>query len=188
MMRCTTFPAALIAVTLAATWPLHGCAPRGNGPQVLAPAGSVAAFAPVSLRIHPLTPSDPSAGTKDASAIDKTRIVFHFELKDRFGDNVKALGTLRLELLKPGAGATPGIESRELTWDVTEFTDPDENYKRFDTPTRTYRVLLNAPRWVGETLADRTARDAPGWVKLRARFEPIGQQGQMFIDEYVLQP
>ncbi|MBX3382743.1 MAG: hypothetical protein KF864_04440 [Phycisphaeraceae bacterium] len=188
MMRCTTFPAAAVALAAISLLPLHGCAPRGNGPQVPAPPGSVAAFAPVSLRIHPLTHVDAAAGIKDATAADKTRIVLHFELKDRFGDNVKALGTLRVELLKPGSGATPGIESRELTWDVAEFADPDENFKRFDTPTRTYRVLLNAPRWVGDSLADRNHRDAPGWVKLRARFEPIGQQGLMFIDEYVLQP
>lgn len=184
MMRRTLFA----AVTLAAACLCAACATRSEGPRTPAPPGSVAAFAPVSLRIHPLTHVDAAAGIKDATAADKTRIVLHFELKDRFGDNVKALGTLRVELLKPGSGATPGIESRELTWDVAEFADPDENFKRFDTPTRTYRVLLNAPRWVGDVLADRTSRDAPGWVKLRARFEPIGQQGLMFIDEYVLQP
>src|SRR6187399_1229649 len=54
-------------------------------------------FAPATLRIHPLTHID----TGERSQHPQTQaceVVLHFELLDRFGDSVKGLGSLSVEL------------------------------------------------------------------------------------------
>ncbi len=140
-------------------------------------------FRPVTLRVHPLTHIDP------ARAGDKGLIILHFELKDRFGDAVKALGTLRIELDKPGGGATPGMETQELTWDIAELAEPQGNADRFDPATRTYRVVLAAPRWVTEwaSLPPAQRKDAPAWLRLRAVMKLAGEGQTMLEDDYVIQ-
>jgi hypothetical protein len=163
---------------------IGGCS---NPPKENTPGGSAATdpFRPVALRIHPLTHIDAARPTNP----DKAFIVLHFEMKDRFGDAVKALGTLSVELDKPGAGVTPGMESRELTWDVPQLADPQGNADRFDPPTRTYRVLLSAPRWVAEWAALPAAqrKDAPNWLRLRAVMRLVGEGDKVLDDEYVIQ-
>ncbi|MCX5691291.1 MAG: hypothetical protein NTV94_16135 [Planctomycetota bacterium] len=140
-------------------------------------------FRPTALRIHPLTHVDAASGTKE----DRCAIILHFELKDRFGDAVKAPGLLRIELAKPAQGALAGMESRELTWELTEFINAEENFKRFDVPTRTYRIALNAPAWVCEVVSKKTSRDSSvKWLKIRASIELPGT-GQVLRDEYVIQ-
>src|SRR5262245_58685520 len=115
------------AATLAGTLAIGaGC---GSQDSVLPPAAgseAVAPFGPVAMRIHPLTHIDVAARNKDGSVPDRTRIVLHLELRDRSGDSVKALGNLMVELLKPGSGVFPGMETHELTWDVPELADTDE--------------------------------------------------------------
>ena len=180
MGSCVLRPLWIPALLLACA----GC----TSPHPEGPPGSSAAtdpFRPVALRIHPLTHIDAAR----AGSPDKTSIVLHFELKDRFGDAVKALGTLSVELDKPGAGVTPGMESRELTWEVPELADPQGNADRFDPPTRTYRIVLSAPRWVAEWMALPAAqrKDAPNWLRMRAVMRLVGEDGKVLDDEYVIQ-
>lgn len=135
-------------------------------------------FTPASLRIHPLTHVDSLPDRPGGSCV----IVLHFELKDRYGDSVKAPGLVRVELAKPAQGALAGMESRELTWEMPEFINADENFKRFDSPTRTYRITLGAPSWVCQDAAARGTQ----WLKIRASIElPAG--GPVLRDEYVIQ-
>lgn len=157
--------------------------PSGKPSSELLASAEPDPFRPTALRIHPLTHIDAAAGTKQ----DRCAIILHFELKDRFGDAVKAPGLLRIELAKPAQGALAGMESRELTWELPEFINADENFKRFDVPTRTYRISLNAPNWVCEAVS-RKSRTESGvkWLKIRASIELPGH-GQVLRDEYVIQ-
>lgn len=180
-------PRAFIPWLAAACAPLGGCtfsdttepppATGGDAATLLAQA-EPNPFTPVSLRIHPLTHVDSLPGRPGGSCV----IVLHFELKDRYGDSVKAPGLVRVELAKPAQGALAGMESRELTWEMPEFINADENFKRFDSPTRTYRVTLGAPSWVCQDAGARGTQ----WLKVRASIELPGG-GHVLRDEYVIQ-
>ena len=113
--------------------------------------------------------------------------MLHFELKDRFGDAVKALGKLDVELTKPGVGIAPGMETREITWTVAELGSAEENFTRFDPPTRTYRIVLSGPKWIADWAmrSGDAKREGPAWLKLRAVMQLEG--GGILRDEYVLQ-
>lgn len=178
-MRCPALALSCILV--------FACAGCSTSPRADPPGSSAATdpFRPTALRIHPLTHIDAAR----PGAPDKAFIVLHFELKDRFGDAVKGLCTLSVELDKPGAGVTPGMESRELTWDVPELADPQGNVDRFDPPTRTYRIVLSGPKWVSDWVALPAAqrKDAPNWLRLRAVVRLVGEDGKVLDDEYVIQ-
>lgn len=144
-------------------------------------------FAPVAVRVHPLTHVDTAGVPADQSVL-----VLHVELKDRFGDTVKGLGKLKVQLYRPGSGTAPGLEKQELSWEVPDLANPEINASRFDQATRTYRLPLKAPRWV----ADWPNRSAAGesengrdWLKVRVVFTAIDADGsERFLeDEYVLQ-
>jgi len=152
-------------------------------------------FRPAMLRIHPLTHVDIAAaggvsdGKKDAPpAASPCRLMLHFELRDRYGDSIKALGKLHVEMANPAGNALPGMESSGLSWDVPEMIGADENFKRFDGPTRTYRIALNAPKWLADYFARPAAerKDAPRYFKLRVVFELPGTEGKYLLDEYVI--
>jgi len=137
-------------------------------------------FAPVSIRVHPLTHAEgPTAGGPP----DRGLIVLHYELMDRYGDVVKSIGKLRVQLYKPGASDT-SVERQELAWEVAALADPDENSMRFDRATRTYRIPLIAPAWV----AARRASGTTG-LKVRVVYTVIGPDAseRYLEDEYVMQ-
>lgn len=100
-------------------------------------------FAPDTIRVFPLTHVEAT----DAGA----QIVLHLELRDRWGDTVKATGQLRVRLYR-GAGGRGDLvgtarQRQELVWDV-DLTDLGLNAALFDPSTRTYRVVLgDLPAW-----------------------------------------
>ncbi len=162
-----------------------GCRGGGEaGGRGLVVTASTDAFAPVRLQVHPLTHVDRAqggSGTGDA-------VVLHLELKDRFGDAVKGAGRLAVMLYRPGLGVQPGLETQELKWDVAGFEDAASNSAMFDPATRTYRVQLAAPEWLGAALAS-TTQGAPNRFTLRAILTLRDERGQerFLSDEYVLQ-
>lgn len=91
------------------------------------------AFSAVSVRVHPLTHIDPQAGTNGNQVL----LLLHFELRDRFAEQVRDLGVLRVEFTAPG--------QQPISWDVPEMLDAGENVKRYDSSTRTYRLGLTLP-------------------------------------------
>lgn len=97
-------------------------------------------FAPVELRIHPLTMVQPAGPSGELLA--------HIELLDRYGDTVKALGVLTLELAVQAPGFTSDARpAQSRRWEV-DLRDPAASSRRFDRVTRTYRFRLEgAPRW-----------------------------------------
>lgn len=110
-------------------------APKPTGTSRSAGAGANgAAFEPVELRIHPLTRVRESA-TSTGSSVD-----LYFELLDKWGHGVKALGTLTVELRAIGAGG-----QREpfqvRSWTVA-LSEPGVNSAAYDRVTRTYHIVL----------------------------------------------
>jgi len=116
--------------------------------------------------------------------------VLHFELRDAYGDAVKGLGSLKVELYRLGTGVTPGIESQELVWDVPELRDVESNTLRYDRATRTYRVPLGAPRWVADWIAKAGVDpgSGPSWLKVRAVLNTGDEASENYLDdEFVIQ-
>jgi hypothetical protein len=173
LLACAACAAGLSGCTLSGGGANEPRAKSHQQPPALAEADPNP-FRAVSMRIHPLTHVDAQAG-------GPCTIELHFELLDRFGDSVKSPGVLRVELTKPASGSVAGMETRELSWELPELVDADENFKRFDTPTRTYRVPLVAPAWVGEMLAKKSAR-----LTIRASMELPGVERPV-RDDYVIQ-
>jgi hypothetical protein len=93
------------------------------------------AFEPTSVRVHPLTRLLSDAGRR--------RIELHLELLDAWNHEVKALGTVVVELYQiggPGADETGGPMQLRL-WTI-DLTDPDANSRPYDRVTQTYRLVL----------------------------------------------
>jgi len=112
-------------------------------------------FAPVTLRIHPLTRFFPPGETPDG------RIELYLELLDRWNDPTKALGDFVVELYAPGDG---GSERQVQRWNIP-LRDPDENAGVFDRVTRSYHLTLaDVP---GEVRSDRQ-------LAVRVRFTSAG--------------
>lgn len=158
-------------------------------------AGCEGPFAPVAMRIHPLTHIDaPGPGERG-----ETSLVLHMEVRDAYGDLVKGLGRLDVELARSAAGgvlpagvAGTGFEQTPaVTWVAAEMLDPTENSRRFEWDTRTYRVRLLAPAWVGQWMRDEKVRGGAA-AKLRLRVTlTSGSDGgarRVLQDVFVMEP
>ncbi len=131
------------ATVLAGLALVAGCTVSGTDPNEPPPTPGQAtldpdsiervAFAAATLRVHPLTHIDPLAGPKG----DQVLLMLHIELRDRYGEQVRDLGILRAEFTVPGQAP--------LSWDVPEMIGADQNMKRYDPSTRTYRLGLTLP-------------------------------------------
>lgn len=128
-------------------------------------------FEPVALRIYPLT-------RLERDDRGKPQLVLHTELKDEWGDTVKGVGALTVQLLRPQG--TPADDARaEVRWDVPLWSAED-NARHYDPSSRTYRIVLgNVPDWATQ-----------GPVRLTAQLETPRTDGTMrrLWDELELQP
>lgn len=114
-------------------------------------SASASPFAPVSLRVHPLT----HIGT--SSKDNKPRLIAHVELRDRWGDATKGTGKLTMRLFGPSGGT--GANQELTRWDI-DLSDLDLNATLFDPSTHTYRLQLSGvPDWLA-TLAPGSANRA----------------------------
>lgn len=176
-----------LAVSLAASLAAAmttGCTPRSS----LGPPGGPDAefsgraidqpgpFAPVSLRIHPLTHI---ATLPDQGAV----IVCHLEFKDRWHHTVKAAGPLEIQLYRPVGGLRADVDRQDLRWPL-QLDDLERNADWFDPVTRTYRIQLEAPPGV---IPPEGARDAT--LRLRAVFIARAPDGAEVAlrDDFVIQ-
>jgi hypothetical protein len=150
--------------------------------------GSAHPFAPATLRIHPLTQIDTDARAADGTPDPRPRLVVFMELKDRFGDTVKALGTFHAELIRPGEGALPAMEQPVMEWDEASFASPEANSGRFDPATRMYRIQLTGPDWL-KTWKSEGKGGPAGWLKLRVVYSTTNTDGDPVVleDVYVFQ-
>ncbi|HRQ73228.1 MAG TPA: hypothetical protein PLU35_09395 [Phycisphaerales bacterium] len=182
--------AALVIVCAATQAFVPGCAitPAGSdaGPSEMAAMRNP--FAPTAIRIYPLThlTRDPEHGDV---------IMCHVELKDRWGDAVKAVGELEVQLFSyPTDGSTL---RQEAAWPVPEMAQPDVNSALFDPATRTYRLRLGSvPGWVRDMIARRAAverGETPQGQRrrllLKAVFRTVDPQGRdsTLFDEFVIE-
>jgi hypothetical protein len=127
---------------------------------------------PAAIRIYPLTHID-------AGADGKPVIVCHVELRDRFGDSVKGLGVVEMQLLRAPSPLP------QQSWEI-DLGELSKNAELYDRSTRTYRFQLgDLPAWMtpkGEGL---------GTLRLRATYTPLGGQHDAsamsaYRDEYQL--
>jgi len=136
-------------------------------------------FAPKSVRVHPLTQIDPSPKRADGTPDPLPRIIVHLEVKDRFGDTVKALGTFHADLFRSGVSSTSAMEQKVADWTEASFMNAERNTGRFDPATRTYRIQLTAPASVGVWKAGREQ----GGLRLRVTFTTGDEQGREVVLE-----
>lgn len=128
------------------------------------------AFAPESVRVFPLT----HLGTDDDG---EAAIVCHIELRDSWGDSVKALGPLQVQLYRPEGGIDAASAVQILKWDVP-LQDERENAASYDPATQTYRlVLVGLPEWIAERVEPDPGRPRVR-LEIRAVFQTLGPNGE----------
>ncbi|MBX3402540.1 MAG: hypothetical protein KF699_03910 [Phycisphaeraceae bacterium] len=142
--------------------PWLACCTDGNASRG---EGALQGFGPERLSVHPLTRFSTDAAGQPV-------IVCHFELRDRYGQLVRALGLVQCELFRPGSEQPDGTQLQDLVWRI-DLTKPEENARQFDDlVTRTYTLSLGGlPEWLLRWRADE---DAAGTVSptLRVTFYP----------------
>lgn len=158
MNRCRTYifwalAASLLTGALAGA---PGCTWFLPTPRELTGSG-MDLFAPVAMRIHPLTQVLAGESGKIAStsapAVTTARerpdqIEIHVEFKDQFGDVGKAVGIMNLRVKTPSFGLLDGHTVAE--WSV-DINSPRVNGQYWDTITRTYVFRYRATE--AETMA-----------------------------------
>lgn len=98
-------------------------------------------FVPAVMSIHPLT-------RVDIDSSGRRWLYCHIEFKDSWGDTIKAVGALTLELYRPTGPRATGLGRQELVWKV-DLSDLEQNASLYDPATRTYRLPLeNPPPWL----------------------------------------
>ncbi len=138
---------------------------------------SALVFAPATVRLYPLTHLQ-----RDEDG--RGRLIAYVEVKDRWGDSIKALGSLQMQLYRP---MRDGSLVRESVWDI-DLRSEDVNVALFDPVARAYRVqLVGLPGWV-EPMIDRAEARVRGTessgldrLVVRAVFTTVGREGEAIL-------
>lgn len=176
-------PRAGRAALLLAAALLPACTPRSSIHPVTPSTADFAGraiqnpgpFAPVTLRIHPLTHIADGPGGQPL-------IVCHLEFKDRWHHTVKAAGPLELQLYRPVTGLRADVDRQDLRWPI-ELDDLERNADWFDPVTNTYRIQLQTPPGLIPPATGQAT------VRLRAVFiarSPDGAETDL-LDDFVIQ-
>lgn len=132
-------------------------------------------FRPSAMRVHPLTHTE-TRGSGEAV------IVLHIELKDPWGDTVKGVGQVQVQLRK--ASATSTIGDHGTRWDI-DLRDIETNVSYFDSATRTYRIVLGElPDWLDQSVRG----SVPEPARVRVLFRTAKADGETVVlqDEFVM--
>lgn len=132
-------------------------------------------FRPAAMRVHPLTHTEVRG---DGQAV----LVLHVELKDPWGDTVKGIGQVQVQLRK--ASATTTIGDRGTRWDI-DLRNIETNISYFDSATRTYRIVLGElPDWLAASVRSGT----PEASRVRVLFRTAKADGEAVVlqDEFVM--
>ncbi len=132
-------------------------------------------FRPSAMRVHPLTHTETRS---DGEPV----MVLHIELKDPWGDTVKGVGQVQVQLRK--ATSTTTIGDRGTRWDI-DLRDIEINISYFDSATRTYRIVLGElPDWLDQSLR----AGSPEGARVRVLFRTAKADGETVVlqDEFVL--
>ncbi len=132
-------------------------------------------FPPATMRVYPLTHTEVDAAGDPV-------LVLHMELKDHWGDTVKGVGQVQVQLRK--ASETSTIGNPGTRWDI-DLRNIEVNVSYFDSATRTYRIVLGGlPAWL-----DQSVREGkPETARLRVLFRTARADGKPVVlqDEFVL--
>ncbi len=130
-------------------------------------------FSPTEMRIHPLTHFEMVG--------DQERIVLHMEIRDGWGDTIKGVGDVQVNLRQSGSTA---LGENGARWDI-DLRDLATNVSYFDSVTRTYRFVLSGlPGWFavdgrGRVRVNFRTGRADGTIKvLQDEFEILSVVGQ----------
>ncbi len=132
-------------------------------------------FRPAVMRVHPLTHAEVNA---DGDAV----MILHVELKDLWGDTVKGVGQLQVQVRKQSEAEVIGQQGSR--WDV-DLRDIEVNVSYFDSATRTYRIVIGGlPGWLADSVV---AQEAVG-ARVRVLFRTSKADGEAVVlqDEYVM--
>ncbi len=167
---------------------LAGCASSGSSGNEVGYQGSnksgvergllVSPFVPDSIRVHPLTRAVRGDGKVGGGG---WLIVLHVEVADAWGDPVKALGSLRIELTDETSGQSGG--DQRLVWPI-DLSEPGANSAAYDPVTGAYRIqLAGLEGWF-----DGADGSVGGRYRLRVVFKTINAQGKVVYlrDDYGL--
>jgi hypothetical protein len=134
-------------------------------------------FRPSVMRVHPLTHTELSAEGDPV-------LILHMELKDPWGDTVKGVGQLQVQVYQTGLGSAIGNQGTR--WDI-DLREIEANVSYFDSATRTYRFVIGGlPEWLSTQVRDFDADDVDG--RIRALFRTSKADGEPVVlqDEYLL--
>lgn len=126
-------------------------------------------FRPAVMRVHPLTHTEING---DGDSV----MILHVELKDPWGDTVKGVGQIQVQMRR--GNALREVGNRGTRWDV-DLRDIEINVSYFDSATRTYRIVIGGlPGWVG---------DGDG-ASVRVLFRTAKADGETVVlqDEYLM--
>ena len=132
-------------------------------------------FRPSAMRVHPLTHTELRV---DGEPV----MVLHIELKDPWGDTVKGVGQVQVQLRK--ASETSTIGDPGTRWDI-DLRDIETNVSYFDSATRTYRIVLGGlPGWLDQSVRD----GSPDASRVRVLFRTAKADGEPVVlqDEFVM--
>ncbi len=130
-------------------------------------------FRPAAMRVHPLTHTE-------LGARGEAELILHVELKDPWGDTVKGVGQMQVQLRRGGSGSTIGDAGTR--WDI-DLRDIEENVSYFDSTTRTYRIVLGGlPAWLDAAVRGGEETDS----RVRVLFRTSKADGEPVVlqDEY----
>ena len=132
-------------------------------------------FRPTAMRVHPLTHTETRG---DGEPV----MVLHVELKDLWGDTVKGVGQVQVQLRK--ASTTNTIGHRGTRWDM-DLRDIETNISYFDSATRTYRIVLGGlPDWLDQSIRD--GAPDPSRVRVLFRTSKVDGEAVVLQDEFVM--
>lgn len=132
-------------------------------------------FRPAVMRVHPLTHTEMNA---DGEPV----IILHVELKDPWGDTVKGVGQMQVQLRKQNETSVVG--NHGTRWDI-DLRDIEINVSYFDSATRTYRVVIGGlPEWLGDSV--RAQEEVGARVRVLFRTSKADGEAVVLQDEYVM--
>lgn len=117
-----------------------GLQAKSAGGTPVGAGGSLGAFAPVRVAVHPLS------GVRLDRETGRRQVEAHIELFDQWDHPVKSLGTAVFELYREAGVASVGdIGGQIARWEYA-MSDPEVNARAYDPVTRTYRFQLMTDR------------------------------------------
>jgi|GEM_PF-1076574 len=132
-------------------------------------------FRPAVMRVHPLTHTEMSS---DGDPV----MILHVEFRDPWGDTVKGIGQLQVQLREGDSTREVGV--RGTRWDI-DLRKIETNVSYFDSATRTYRMVIGGlPKWLGDTVRDRELEQVGSRVRVLFRTSKADGEPVVLQDEY----